>query len=44
MEESDEVEEKLDFDKKQERLQKIIIFVVSPIIVILAILTGLKVI
>jgi len=40
MEESEET----DFDKKQARLQKIIIFVVSPIIVILAILTGLKII
>jgi len=40
MEESEET----DFDKKQTRLQKIIIFIVSPIIIILAILTGLKII
>jgi len=36
--------EKSDLDKKQEKLQKIIIFIVSPIIIILAILTGLKII
>ena len=37
------MDEEDDFDKKQDRLQKIIIFVVSPIIVVLAILTGLKI-
>jgi len=37
------MEEENDFNKKQDRLQKIIIFVVSPIIVVLAILTGLKI-
>jgi len=39
MEESEES----DFDKKQVKLQKIMIFVVSPILVILSILVGLKI-
>ena len=36
-----EKDEETDFDKKQNRLQKIIIFIVSPILVVLAILWGL---
>jgi len=36
--------EDTDFDKKQNLLSKIIVFGVSPIIIVLAILTGLGVI
>lgn len=36
--------EDADLDEKQNRLSKIIIFIVSPIIIILAILTGLGII
>jgi len=36
--------EENDFDKKQNLLSKIIVFGVSPIIIVLAILTGLGVI
>ncbi len=36
--------EETDFDKKQNRLTKIILFVASPIIITLAILTGLGII
>jgi len=39
MEESEES----DFDKKQVKLQKIMIFVVSPILITLSILVGLKI-
>jgi len=37
-------EETTDFDKKLDRLGKIILFIVSPIIITLAILTGLEII
>jgi len=36
--------EDTEFDEKQNRLSKIIVFGVSPIIIVLAILTGLGII